>query len=132
MILRRKFRRGVAELHKPKGGAKGLKFGKWFALLNRHLPPVVKSKKWPNVEKCCPSKRKQKAKCYFAFCAFISKSYQMPFSIQNVVALGYPRQLPQPLTRMRLPMRSRQQIIPLRLVFILRGAGAVRIKIPHH
>jgi len=31
MILRRKFRRGVAELHKPKGGAKGLKFGKWFA-----------------------------------------------------------------------------------------------------
>ena len=41
-------------LHKPKGGAKGLTFGKWFALLNRHLPPVVKSKKRPNVEKCCP------------------------------------------------------------------------------
>ena len=42
-------------LHKPKGGTKGLKFGKWYAL-----------------------KRKQKAKCYFAFCAFISKSYHQP------------------------------------------------------
>ena len=56
----------------------------------------------------------------------------MPSSIQNVVAFGYPRQLPQPLARVRLPMRGRQQIIPLRLVFILRGAGTVRIKIPHH
>ena len=82
--------------------------------------------------KMWPVKRKQKAKCYFAFCALISKSYQMPFLIQNVVAFGYPRQLPQPLARMRLPMRGRQQIIPLCLVFILRGAGTVRIKIPHH
>ena len=32
-------------LHKPKGGTKGLKFGKWYALLNCHLPPVVKSKR---------------------------------------------------------------------------------------
>ena len=59
-------------------------------------------------------------------------AYQQLFSIQNVVALGDSRQLPQPLARMRLPMRGRQQIIPLRLVFILRGAGAVCIKIPHH
>ena len=36
-------------LHKPKDGAKGLKFGKLFAI-----------------------KRKQKAKCYFAFCALKS------------------------------------------------------------
>ena len=68
---------------------------------------------------------------FFPLCVKIP-AYQMPFSIQNVVALGDSRQLPQPLSRMRLPMRGRQQIIPLRLVFILRGAGAVRIKIPHH
>ena len=30
-------------------------------------------------EKMWPLKRKQKAKCYFAFCALISKSYQMPY-----------------------------------------------------
>ena len=34
--------------------------------------------------KMWPIKRKQKAKCYFAFCAFISKFYQMPFSINGV------------------------------------------------
>ena len=42
--------------HKPKGGAKGLKFGKWYAI-----------------------KRKQGEKCYFSPCALISKSYQMPY-----------------------------------------------------
>ena len=41
--------------HKPKGTAQTAKYGKML-----------------------PIKRKQKAKCYFAFCAFISKSYQQP------------------------------------------------------
>ena len=49
-------------LHKPKGGAKGLKFGKWYAL-----------------------KRKQGEKCYFSPCAFISKSYHQPLFLLFVV-----------------------------------------------
>ena len=45
-------------LHKPKGGAKGLKFGKWYAI-----------------------KRKQGEKCYFSPCALKIPAYHQPHAV---------------------------------------------------
>ena len=59
-------------LHKPKGGAKGLKFGKWYALLNRPYHQLL-NKKAAKGGKMWPLKRKQGEKCYFSPCALISK-----------------------------------------------------------
>ncbi|WP_428039274.1 hypothetical protein, partial [Candidatus Avelusimicrobium faecicola] len=45
------------------------------------LKPKMQMMVFYEYGKMWPVKRKQKAKCYFAFCALISKSYQMPSAV---------------------------------------------------
>ena len=44
----------VRRTSKPKGGAKGLKFGKLFALLNRPYHQLLNQKDVQRWKKCCP------------------------------------------------------------------------------